>query len=265
MTDCTISTAISCLHYEWQTLPEAFSRAREFHLGGIEFSTSRLSETDYLPCAKLAADTGMTVSLHAWSNLPRMSLVEGVDEARYLLDICRQMTARHLIVHLGSHEDRAVGLERIAHVLAAVAPDYEAAQVVICLENHYPYSYKNLCELGGEPEDFAYLFQLIPSPAVGFCLDYGHSHMAGLTEEFIAELGPHLRYCHIADSLGEHDDHLAPGDGTVQWDRVLDLTLKAGFFGPYVIEFPEQGDPSRFARFLDSLHRAAARVCTGTG
>ena len=34
-------------------------------------------------------------------------------------------------------------------------------------------------------------------------------------DAFIEELKPWLSYIHIADNMGEHDDHLAFGDGTV--------------------------------------------------
>lgn len=255
-----ITTGISCLHYEWETLQEAFDRVQEFGLDGVEFSTTRIEEHQYTECAALSAETGIATSLHAWGDFAQQRPVEAVDELRYLLEVCRQMTAGHLIVHLGTHEQRAIGLERLAQVCRKVATAYEDAGVVLCLENHYPYEYHGLNELGGDPDDFLHIFEIADSPAVRFCLDYGHSHMAGNTEDFIERLAPYLAYTHIADNLGEHDDHLAPEDGTVDWPRVLRQTVATGFAGPYIIEFPEKGDPGRFARFIDVLKNAAQDV-----
>ena len=251
-----ITVGISCLHYEWQTLDEAFERAAQLRFDVIEFSTTRLAEGEYADCARLAEATGIGTSLHAWGDLAQQRPAEAAGELTGLLDLCAQMAAGHLIMHLGSHPERATGLDRVAQACTAVASAYEQAGVVLCLENHYPYDYHGLNELGGEPADFAHIFQLVPSPAVRFCLDYGHSHMAGNTEAFIAELAPHLAYTHIADNLGEHDDHLGPEEGTVDWPHVLGLTIQAGLRGPFIIEFPERDDTGRFTRFLRVLEAA---------
>jgi sugar phosphate isomerase/epimerase len=251
-----ITVGISCLHYEWTTLEEAFGRAGQLGFDVIEFSTTRLDEENYVECAQRAEATGIGLSLHAWEDLAQPPPAEAAGELRRLQEVCVQMAARHLIVHLGSHPERALGLERVAEACGTVAAEYEQAGVALCLENHYPYAYHGLNELGGEPADFGRVFELVSSPAVRFCLDYGHSHMAGNTEAFIAELGPHLAYTHIADNLGEHDDHLAPEDGTVDWPEVLGLTIAAGFRGPFIIEFPERDDVGRFTRFMRVLEAA---------
>jgi sugar phosphate isomerase/epimerase len=252
-----LTIGLSCLHYEWQTLDEAFARAGELGLDVIEFSTSRLSGDDYARCAELAATAGIGLSLHTWISPAGPPPEVAVQELREALAQCVAMAATHLVVHMGAHPERALGLQRVAAACAAVADAYEQAGVALCLENHYPYDYHGLHELGGDPDDFLAVLEQVNSPAVRFCLDYGHSHMASNTEDFIARLAPWLAYTHIADSLGEHDDHLAAGDGTVDWPTVLRLTLQSGFRGPFTIEFPEQGDPTRFTRFLRLLEAAA--------
>ncbi|MEN6301108.1 MAG: hypothetical protein ABFD96_00190, partial [Armatimonadia bacterium] len=123
MLDSRITTGISCLHYEWQNLPEAFARAAGFGLDGIEFSTTRLEERDYARCAGLAAETGLAVSLHAWGDLGQQRPADAVEELRYLLEVCEGIAAGHLILHLGTHPQRAIGLERLAQVCRKVAPE----------------------------------------------------------------------------------------------------------------------------------------------
>ena len=257
MLNDNLTIGISCLHYEWASLEEAFERARELGFDLIEFSTTCLSGDDYPRCAELSAATGIGLSLHAWVDPAGQPPEDAADELRETLAQCVAMGATHLVVHMGSHADRALGLQRLAETCGAVAPEYERAGVTLCLENHYPYEYHGLHELGGDPDDFLTVFAQVNSPALRFCLDYGHSHMAGNTEEFIARLAPWLAYTHIADNLGEHDDHLAPEDGTVDWPAVLRLTLQTGFRGPFTIEFPERGDAGRFQRFLQTLEAAA--------
>lgn len=257
MASADLITGISCLHLQWRSLPECFQRVRELGLQVLELSTGSVEPPQYELCAELARKHDLRVSLHGWSDPARLSPREAVADLEAHLEICRQLTARHLVMHLGSHPQRAVGLERLAHVCRAVAPAFEQAGVTLCLENHYPYSYGGLHELGGEPADFDLLFDLSESPYVRFCLDYGHSHMARNTGEFIERLAPYLAYTHLADNLGEHDDHLGPEEGTVDWPDVLGRTLATGFRGPFVIEFPEKGDPGRFRRFMQTLHALA--------
>jgi len=252
-----LTIGISCLHYAWACLDEAFARAGALGFDVIEFSTTCLSDDDYPRCAELSAATGLGVSLHAWLDPAGHQPSDAAAELRDTLARCVAMTATHLIVHMGAHPEREIGLRRLGETCAAVAPAYEQAGVMLCLENHYPYDYHDLSELGGDPEDFLTVFAQVNSPAVRFCLDYGHSHMADNTEAFIARLAPWLAYTHIADNLGEHDDHLAAGDGTVDWPTVLRLTLDTGFRGPFTIEFPERDDVGRFERFVRMLEAAA--------
>lgn len=257
MTYSPLLTGVSCLHYAWDSLPEAFARLPEWDLDMVEFSTTRLHDHDYREVGRLAEATGKLTSLHAWTDLAQLDLAEGVGECRQLLHKCRQMAATHLILHCGTHPQRAVGLDQVAAIVGKVAAEYEHAGVQLCLENHYPYTYRQHCELGGDPSDVLHVLRQVKSPGVRFCLDYGHSNMAGNTLEFIQWLSPYLAYTHIADNLGDHDDHLAPGEGTVNWPEVLAQTLRAGFRGPYVIEFPENDDPERFNPFLSLLRELA--------
>ncbi len=250
---------ISCLHYAWGPLEEAFARARdEFGLHLIEFSTTRLEGDDYDRCGRLAADTGIRTSLHAWKNPADLGFAAAVDEGTRLLDLCLRMRAKYLILHFGSHPERDEGIQLVADVCRELAPLYEAAGVTYCLENHYPFAYRGLNELGGEPADFHLLFEQVDSPAVRFCLDTGHSNMAGATRQFVAELADKLAYAHLTDNHGEHDDHLGFEEGTLNWDETLAAMLESGFRGPYVIEYPEQGDSSRFARLVARLRELAA-------
>jgi len=57
--------------------------------------------------------------------------------------------------------------------------------------------------------------------------------------------------------MGEDDDHIGFEEGTVDWDETLTAMLRAGFEGPYVIEYPEEGDPARFSRFVGRLDELA--------
>ena len=52
---------------------------------------------------------------------------------------------------------------------------------------------------------------------VGVCLDLGHAHITVGTAEAIATLGSRIASVHVHDNHGMKDEHLWPGDGTIDW------------------------------------------------
>ncbi|MBM3500763.1 MAG: sugar phosphate isomerase/epimerase [Armatimonadetes bacterium] len=249
---------ISALHYEWRTLDEAFDRCREeFGLDGIEFSVAEgagrphLVEGEYGRIAELGRAYGLQLSGHVWGDLPRLGAEGAARQLRAWLGIAREAALGHVIVHGGSHDDRAAGLALMGDVFARVADEYAAAGVVLCVENHYAWEYHDCHELYGTAEELEDLFAQARSPGLGFCLDYGHSHMSGNTPELLERIGHRLAYTHLADNLGEHDDHLMFGEGTVPWREVLAATRDLGYRGPLTIEFPVRDNLEGLRRCVD--------------
>jgi len=54
---------------------------------------------------------------------------------------------------------------------------------------------------------------------VGVCLDVGHAHITVGIVEAITALGPRIASVHVHDNHGVKDEHLWPGDGTIDWTR----------------------------------------------
>jgi len=246
-----ITLGVSSLHYEWETLEDACRIAHEeFGMDLIEFSHSRGGykqsvDTDDLPVIhKLRKDYGgkIDVSLHVWFDITADKSLLSIEKMRRTAKFADESGARYVIAHMGTHPDRKIGLQILKDVILETLPRFESARAVLCLENHYPYDYEGLNELGGTPEDFLEIFESAASPYLGFCLDYGHSHMSSNTLEFIEKLSPHLKYTHLADNAGNRDSHLPLGEGTVDWEEVLGQTLNSGFNGPFVVEYPANVD-----------------------
>ncbi len=255
-----VPVIISCLHYEWETVAEAFDRcANEFGLDGIEFSLHpdsghpHLPEDEYDLARELAEESGLRLSAHVWDNPAQLGAADAAERLLGWLDVAREVGFRHVIVHGGSHNDQWRGIEITREALASIAPEYEAAGVILCLENHYAYDYREQHELFSTSEEFRAALDAIDSPAVAFCLDYGHSHMTGNTLDLLERVGHRLAYTHLADNMGEHDDHLAFGRGTVPWREVLAATRAAGFRGPFTVEFPVRGDHQALRQCLNLL------------
>jgi sugar phosphate isomerase/epimerase len=54
---------------------------------------------------------------------------------------------------------------------------------------------------------------------IGVTIDIGHAHTVGKVAAFLPFLAQ-ARHLHLHDNHGEHDEHLALGDGTIDWKAV---------------------------------------------
>lgn len=73
----------------------------------------------------------------------------------------------------------------------------------------------------------------------GICLDTGHLNLAhGDPSQFVREAGKNLIALHIADNLGEHDDHLLPFGGKIKWAPFMKELKKSGYDGHFNFEIP---------------------------
>ena len=63
---------------------------------------------------------------------------------------------------------------------------------------------------------------------VGVCLDLGHAHITVGTAAAIATLGRRIASVHVHDNHGVKDEHLWPGDGTIDWPDNSQGTESAG-------------------------------------
>lgn len=76
------------------------------------------------------------------------------------------------------------------------------------------------------------LVRQIGAPNLGVVLDTGHAHVTG--ESFataLAAMGDRLFHVHIDDNSGQRDQHLIPGDGTIDLRDFIARVRSAGYTG----------------------------------
>jgi sugar phosphate isomerase/epimerase len=151
-----------------------------------------------------------------------------VTEMRRSLEVAAELGAKKVVLHPSMTTGMGVF---VMDTVTAYAFDFlsdmvDASRrlgVSICLENMFPRN-----RLGVEPDDFEVIFKAFPS--LKMTLDTGHAHiddrrgrrLKGLVERFGARIG-HL---HFSDNRGRLDDHLAVGQGTVDFKGLV-VRLKA--------------------------------------
>lgn len=78
---------------------------------------------------------------------------------------------------------------------------------------------------------------------VGICVDVGHAHMMGDLNDAIEHCAGHILTTHLHDNRGKSDDHLPPGQGTIDWAATLMEFQKVGYDGVWMFEVANTSDP----------------------
>jgi len=100
--------------------------------------------------------------------------------------------------------------------------------VLACLENMIGVK-EFLCRM---PEELIGMTEGIEG--IGMTFDFGHANTIGKVNDFLPHVGK-ASHVHIHDNHGMSDEHLALGDGTVNWESV-GRRISADYHGIIVIE-----------------------------
>jgi len=141
------------------------------------------------------------------------------------INTARQVGARYLVLHAGHGPGGDRVAERLAHArdgLRALEPAARMAGVVLALEN-LPPSYP-----GSTAADLLDLLNAVGSPCLGICFDTGHAHLTGDLPGMARALLPHAVTMHLHDNDGKSDQHLLPGQGSIDWIEFARLYRETG-------------------------------------
>lgn len=142
-------------------------------------------------------------------NLPRL-----LDDHLGLLRHVAPLGCRTYVLHLGftdPAQDRPASWDRVRNAVDALAPEAEALGIALALENGMAGYQASNEELLSLVADYAH-------PAVGICYDSGHAHVStGRATEVLESFAPYVVTVHLHDNDGTGDQHLLPGQGTIDW------------------------------------------------
>jgi sugar phosphate isomerase/epimerase len=143
--------------------------------------------------------------------------------------------AHIMTLHVGlDGTDRVRSIRRVAKVLQVVAPRAEECGVLLCVENVF-----GNCSVA-DVEDCALLFDIADAEQVHLTLDTGHANLRGCLFEMIGIFHNRLAFTHLHDNDGTQDQHLVPGNGTVDWARLMRGLTRYSYTGPLSFEVREE-------------------------
>ncbi|RRA48393.1 sugar phosphate isomerase/epimerase [Acidipila sp. EB88] len=147
--------------------------------------------------------------------------IDAMDEVKRALEVAEQIPFKHLVLHLGDRGDSwsARTLEDALTALEHLQTYARPLGVRLLVEN-----------IQNEVTTPAHLLEILNVghlDDIGVCLDVGHAHLGDGVAQAIETLSPRIRTAHLHDNKGERDEHLWPGDGTIDFAAALAGLAKA--------------------------------------
>jgi sugar phosphate isomerase/epimerase len=106
--------------------------------------------------------------------------------------------------------------------------------------------------LGGRLEDLEWILARLPPEGTGVCVDTSHTSLGGFLLEAIERFGRRIVHVQASDTRGVTDDHLPPGDGIIDWPRLVGALEGVGYQGVFMLEVSGDG------QVADRITRSAA-------
>ena len=230
--------------------------------------------------------TGVAATLHQpiyfsdrgsgqWSRhvAPNINLIDSekshritaMDEVKRALESAEQIPISACTLHLGPKDEpwdtRALenSLTAIEHLKAFAHP----LGVRLLIEN--------LQNEITTPEHILEILRVGHFDRVGVCLDLGHAHLSrpenniGIDEAFEL-LKPRIAQLHLHDNHGQHDNHLWPGSGTIDWHNIAKQspryppTPPASSKSPTTSKKPPTPSPKKPRQAFDLFKRATEQL-----
>jgi sugar phosphate isomerase/epimerase len=163
--------------------------------------------------------------------------------------LASKIGAKYVTAHIGYCNGlptwkgtRENALERLALSLKKILGFAKKYKIYLALENVNPMpADSEFFYLGDSMNDFDYLFSKVRSPYLKMCLDVGHANTIEGPLAYVTKYSDKIIGVHIHDNGGKYDEHLAIGEGNIDWKKLVLGFKKIKFDGPFVTEIP--GDP----------------------
>jgi sugar phosphate isomerase/epimerase len=170
-----------------------------------------------------------------------------VDEIKRALEMADTVPFRYLIQHIGVSEQEFDQRRWDAAFSSLEEIKVFAGQrgVEVLLENT-PNELSSAERLNG--------FLAETHLNLNYCFDIGHAHMLDAVTDEFKHMQKRVRSTHIHDNNGHDDQHLFPGQGTMDWNSAMQMLGANGEQYPLVLELRE---PTGMEHPIEEAKRAA--------
>ncbi len=198
---------------------------------------------------------GVHLGLHTLSavNIAEISPFVGDAVDRYLrayIDAAAALRAEWIVVHAGYHftNDRQLRLETSLERLKRICGYAEENGAKLLLENlNWEPDLAEVHYLAHTVEECLYYFDRLTTPALGWSFTINHATLVteGIAGFLDALPTDRLEEVRIADSNGEYELHMYPGEGIIDFPDMFRRVEATGFDGHYMNAFGTLDDMLR--------------------
>lgn len=188
-------------------------------------------------------DNGLGLVCHLPTFVSTADLTEtirraSVEEMHRSLDVAYALGAEKIVLHPSMVVGMgAFALDKVRGFAFKFLTDIvQAAQqmnMIICFENLFP-----KCIIGVEPDEFDEIFKLLPS--LRLTLDTGHANIddqgKGRLMLLAERFGERIGHLHFSDNRGKRDDHLAIGEGNINFSGLVETLKRIGYDDTLTLE-----------------------------
>jgi sugar phosphate isomerase/epimerase len=156
--------------------------------------------------------------------------IAAMDEIKRALEVAEQAPFQFLVQHVGvgneSSDERKLeaAMMSLEHLHAFAKP--LGVQLLV----------ENIPNELSTPESLITLLQAGRFTDIGVCFDLGHAHMSPGVKQAFETLKDRIRSTHVHDNNKDHDSHLWPGDGNLDWSEAMELLRQAPHVPPLLLE-----------------------------
>jgi sugar phosphate isomerase/epimerase len=180
------------------------------------------------------------------------------------IDAAGRLGAGWIVVHGGYHftSDKKARMEAAVSRIGRAAKLAEKKKAKILLENLNPEPERAEVQyLCADLEECRYYFDRLDSPALGWSFTVNHAHIQpNRIDAFMKGLD--MKRCgevRLADCRGTHEEHLRPGEGTIDFPAMFAAIEKSGYRGHYMQAFGSLDDMLKGRQTLAALGEQGTR------
>ena len=159
---------------------------------------------------------------------------QSLDDLKRCLDWLIAAGGSCLVIHpggLSDEEKRPVRQDALIRGLWALSDHLAEHPTQVCVENMPPGVYP-----GSRMADLVEVVELVSRSSVKLALDTGHAHLSETVEQATRTAGSWLCTTHVHDNEARQDNHLLPGEGSIDWPAWRRELDGINYQGPIVLE-----------------------------
>ncbi len=237
---------LSSLAYPNTEIIEFINRAHELGFNGVEIIVEGFSENEIENAKEVIEELDLRVSLHApFSDINIASLNSGIRneslrQIKRSIDLADYLSADSVTLHSGRISPLSMRFKEKAwelniNSLRILARYAKKRDIKLCLENSSNYYGLFCCRIDEVREVLESVENL------HFTLDVGHANTCNSVFEFLEFIERTINI-HLHDNNGKNDEHLAVGEGNIDFEKFFRELRKREYRGIITVETLNDAD-----------------------